>query len=132
MKYIYSNNLGEEFIYENSEDLRAVLEKSYEYWQEGTGDTSIHINDNERLIFFKIEQGVFIMQHPDYLAPKINNDPVIVYEHFIGGQEFIIPSTCLCDEDQAFDILNSYIENEELPSTYTWIDFYDEIEGFEG
>ena len=126
MQYTYSNTLGEEITFQDIQKLKNILERPYDYWLEGTGETAIHINDNERMIFFKIKEGVFIMQHPDYLAPKTNHREVIMYTHYVGGQEMYVPSTCISNETQAFDILCHYIQNGKLPDEFLWIDFFEE------
>lgn len=130
MKYTFSDVNSVEIEKDDLNFLKDILKKPYQYWQEGTGDSSVHINNKERIIFFKTPQGVFIMQHPDYISPviKSNKTPRAV-THYIGGEPMSIPDVCLCDEDKAFEILSKYIEsNGELHLSYRWIDIYELID----
>lgn len=62
--------------------------------KKGAGDSAVQIKEEERLIFFKVEQVVFIMQHPDYLIPlkeQNTQSDIEVLIHYVGGQEFKFP-----------------------------------------
>jgi hypothetical protein len=127
MKYTYSNNLGEEITIENNDILEDILNKPYQDWTEGSGDSAIYCNNEQRLIFFKIKEGIFIMQHPDYLAPKINNNSVEIFKHYVGGQEMLVPSTNLCDKQTALKIIKYYIEENKLSEEFVWVDYFGEL-----
>jgi hypothetical protein len=124
--YLFSDTNGDESQHNDPLFLKQLLAKPLTYWQQGTGDNAIQVKDDERLIFFKTEQGVFIMQHPDYLAPliqknKTNANPII---HYVGGEPMEIPPACMCDEQIAFEILKNYIvSGGMLDISYPWIDF---------
>lgn len=126
--YTYSNNLGEEFTFENLSDLEEILKKPYQNWKEGSGDSSIDIGSDERLIFFKLEQGIFIMYMPDYISPKINADNSIeIFSHYVGGEEMKISNINLCDEPTALNIFKVFIEeNGKLNDDFEWVDYYQE------
>ena len=72
-----------------------------------------------------MKDGVFIMQHPDYLSPKINNSPIEVYKHYVGGQEMMISSSNLCDKETAYSILKTFIETGKLSEEFEWVDYYE-------
>ncbi|WP_298901166.1 hypothetical protein [uncultured Psychroserpens sp.] len=120
MTYTYTNNFGEEAKFSDLNHLQDVLNKPYHSWEEGSGDSAIHIDDQQRLIFFKIKEGIFIMQHPDYLSPTINNDPISMHKHYVGGQEMSISSANLCHKTIAYQILKDFIETGQLCDDYEW------------
>jgi hypothetical protein len=126
MKFLFSDTDGNETIQQETSFLLQLLARPFTDWRSGTGDNAIQVKDDERLIFFKTEQGVFIMQHPDYLAPLIqknnsNANPII---HYLGGEPMEIPPACMCDEQIAFEILKNYIvSGGMLDKSYPWIDF---------
>lgn len=125
INYTLTNNLGEEKECTSIENLRSFLNKPYTYWQEGTGDSAIYTCEKERIIFFKLKEGIFIMQHPDYLAPIISKTVAESVIHYIGGQEISIPKKCLCSKKVAFQILSNYINKGILSNTYEWRDMYE-------
>ena len=122
MKYTLSDIDGNETILKSTVELHEFIEQPFDYWLAGSGDTSIQIKPNEKLVFFKLKQGVFIMQHPDYLAPVIIKDgnarPLL---HYVGGEPFELPDICLCNTQKAFEVINYYIQSGgKLDPTYTW------------
>ena len=125
MKYILTDNSGKEKKLTTIEELHSFLNKPYTYWQEGSGDSAIYICEEERIIFFKLKEGIFIMQHPDYIAPIISKIAAGNIIHYVGGQEIKIPKKCLCNEKIAFQILSNYISKGTLLTTYQWCDIYE-------
>lgn len=99
------------------------LSREYTEWLKGSGDSCIEGNIPE-LIIVKLEDGIFIMAMDDYSSPLINEEFIDVQiEHYIGGEPFKIPKSCLCDKETAIDIITYYIENSgQLPPSYNWID----------
>ncbi|MCX6318452.1 MAG: hypothetical protein NTW29_14265 [Bacteroidetes bacterium] len=131
MQFIFSDTEGHEALHTDTSFLLEVLSRPYTDWQSGTGDNAIQMKDDERLIFFKTEQGVFIMQHPDYLAPLIqkNNSNANPITHYVGGEPMEIPPACMCNEQIAFEILKNYIVSGGLPDkSYTWVEFTELIQ----
>jgi hypothetical protein len=129
MKYTIINNQSLEVECDKFSELENFLSQSYEYWNSGSGDSAIQINNDERLIFFKIKDGVFIMQSPDYLVPIAKNinknqksDTLI---HYVGGEKFKFPKSIVYDFNVALKILKSYIEHQKSNSNIQWIDMYD-------
>lgn len=129
--YTIIDNLGNEEQHENLADLEKFLAQPYEYWKGGTGDSAVQIREEERLIFFKVAQGIFIMQHPDYLIPikeQNKNLDLVVLMHYVGGEEFKFPEIVVYNEETAFKILKCYIENGSLDNSFRWVDLYSIIE----
>ncbi|WP_108867169.1 hypothetical protein [Aquimarina aquimarini] len=130
MKYYLTNCLGEKGEESNLEALKKMIKNtSFNEWKKGSGDCAINFLDtNEQLIFFKLEQGVFIMQDPDYLIPmtadKIKQKAKTL-THYVGGNEMNIPDSSLCNEEDAFKILKRFAQNKELSNKYKWIDLYE-------
>jgi len=125
MAFTYNDIFGNNEIKNDTAFIKQVLAQPYEYWLGGSGDSSIEINNEERLIFLKTNQGIFIMHHPDYIAPITIQKPNQYYEHYIGGQAMKIPSICLCDEDTAYHILKFYVTtNGILTEEFQWEDIY--------
>lgn len=126
MEYTFTDTEGNTSLVLDSSFLQQVLDLPYSHWQGGTGDSAIQVKDEEQLIFFKTAKGIFIMQHPDYLAPLFTNsdEQPIIFSHYIGGEPMDIPEACLCNEATALTILQNYIDNKELPATdFRWVDF---------
>ncbi|WGH74644.1 hypothetical protein P8625_11160 [Tenacibaculum tangerinum] len=127
MKYILTDNYGKEKEENDISVLNDFLNQPFEYWQEGTGDSSISIKKDEMIIFFKVESGVFLMQHPDYLAPLIDNENDGEITHYVGGQEMIIPKKfIISDVETSFKILKRYINEGLFSNKYEWKDIYEE------
>src|SRR5688572_27854151 len=99
MDYIYSDIDGVETKHADLNFIEEILEKPFEHWLSGTGDSAIQVKPTERLIFFKLQDGIFIMQHPEYLAPLIKPGafPASAITHHVGGEPMNIPGACLCD-----------------------------------
>ncbi|MCB9225918.1 MAG: hypothetical protein R2836_01665 [Chitinophagales bacterium] len=131
MKYLLSDNEGVVEEFSKITPLQNILNQSIDYWSRGTGDVGVEISNNERLIFFRITQGFFIMYHPEYLSPKTNSDDLEIYTHYIGGQKFLIPSTCICSKEQTLEILENFIDKGTLKDSYNWVDFYSELGDFQ-
>ena len=130
MKYYLSDYLGIKHEKSNLEDLKKMIKNtSFTEWEKVSGDCSINFNDiNEQLIFFKLEKGVFIMQHPDYLIPMTKDrieQKAETLIHYVGGNEMSIPDNSLFDEDEAFEILSAFAESKKLLEKYKWIDLYE-------
>lgn len=125
MTYTYTDINGKENEYDDIFIIKDILKKPYEYWLGGGGDSAIHVNSEERLIFFKTVEGVFVMQHPDYLAPVINNESSDFIEHYVGGQKMEIPTLCICNEEVAFEIIEHYVLEGKLHPDYSWVDIYE-------
>lgn len=124
--YKLIDNKGNENEYSDLTNLDNFLEQSFEYWKIGTGDSAIQIKDDERIIFFKVEEGFFIMQHPDYLISTTNQEvnANLISTHYIGGEEFKFPKDATYDVATTFKILKYYIENGTLDESFNWIDLY--------
>ena len=123
--YTLIDNLGNEIVYEHISELETFLSQSFAYWEKGTGDSAIEIQKGERIVFFKIEQGFFLMQHPDYLVPLsifAEKDERVMLSHYVGGQEFLFPKTVIYSKEVAITILKNYIEQGELDKAYNWVD----------
>jgi len=125
MKYTIIDNLGEEKKCTSIKELQVFLQQSYTYWLEGSGDSAIKINQQERLIFFKLKEGVFIMQHPDYLAPIIKKNAIGNIVHYVGGQKMNIYKIYICEYEIALEILLNYITKRNLSNKYEWCDIYE-------
>lgn len=130
MHYIFSGNDGIDHEKTDLDFLREVLNYPFTYWMEGAGDSAVYVNARDRLIFFKMPEGVFIMQHPDYIAPVITKDKhPAALTHYVGGEPFEIPDVCLCDSNTAFKIISHYIQSTgELFPGYYWSYISDLIE----
>lgn len=130
MNYTYSDVDGNETIHPDIGFVKEVLQRPYSYWLQNGGDSAIQVSSKERLIFFKLEQGVFIMQHPDYLSPVITlNKKAEAVVHYVGGEPMVVPDICLCDEATSFEIIGHYIlSNGLLTPSYQWTDIYELIE----
>lgn len=128
--YKLIDNKGNENEYSDLTNLDNFLEQSFEYWKIGTGDSAIQIKDDERIIFFKVEEGFFIMQHPDYLISTTNQEvnANLISTHYIGGEEFKFPKDATHDVATTFKILKYYIENGTLDESFNWIDLYSVID----
>lgn len=123
MHFLYTDTDGNETAQEDTGFLLAVLAQPYTCWQSGAGDSAVQVKEDERLIFFKTDRGVFIMQHPDYLAPRIQADENIL-THAIGGEPMLVPMACVCTEEVAFSILQYYISSGGLLlPAYEWVEF---------
>lgn len=120
MTYFLSNNTGEVLQLNQISELQKFIQQPYQYWKKGAGDSAVYLTEEERIIFFKLEQGVFLLLHPDYIAPIIKADKTDTFEHYVGGEAFNVKEKYLCDEDEAFDILSYYINNGILPEVYQW------------
>lgn len=128
MEYVYIGIDSTETKQSSLDFIADIVNKPFEYWQQGSGDCAIQVKQDERLIFFKVEKGFCMMQHPDYLVPLIGqaNSLSETITHYIGGEPMKIPIICLCDEDKALEILQHFIlTNGELPPAYKWVDIYD-------
>ncbi|MBL7746243.1 MAG: hypothetical protein JNM19_02345 [Chitinophagaceae bacterium] len=131
MEYIYADTDSVETKYTDLNFIKGVLQKPYQYWLSGTGDSAIQVKPEERLIFFKLRQGIFIMQHPDYLAPLIKPAArsAKAVTHHVGGEPMDVPDVCLCNEEVAFDIIKSYVESGgKMDAKYRWVDIYEYID----
>ena len=51
MKYTYSDNLGEETSFDSLVSLEEILNKPFQNWQEGSGDSAIQVDNEQHLIF---------------------------------------------------------------------------------
>lgn len=125
MNYTLTNNLGEEKECISLKELQELLKQPFSYWQQGSGDSAIQINSQESLIFFKLKEGVFIMQHPDYLAPIITKASEGNLVHYVGGQPMNIPKKCICNDEIALEIFSNYITKHTLSNKYEWYDIYE-------
>ncbi len=130
MKYYLTDYLGKKDEESNLETLRKMIKHiPFNEWKKGSGDCAINFPDtNEQLIFFKLKQGVFIMQHPDYLIPMTSdkiNQKAKTLTHYIGGNEMSIPDNSLYNEEEAFEVLSAFAQHKELSSKYKWIDLYE-------
>jgi hypothetical protein len=128
MDYVYIDIDSTETKQSSLDFTDDIIKKPFEYLQKGSGDCAIQIKHGERLIFFKVEKGFCMMQHPDYLVPLIEqaNSPSGTITHYIGGEPMTIPIICLCAEAKALEILQYYIlTNGELAPAYKWVDIYD-------
>lgn len=126
MNYIFSDTDGTET---ESADFSLVENlinsNSFEYWTKGSGDTAIQVKDSERLIFFQMKEGYFVIQNPDYLSPLIKkNSNIKTLVHYMGGEPFKLPDSCICTKEQLLDILQAYIQIGELSAHYEWTDIY--------
>lgn len=123
MKYKYIDTSG--YLIENLTEaiINKQLSRNYTDWLKGSGDSCIEGNIPE-LIIVKLQEGIFIMTMDDYTAPKINNEYDTIYlEHYIGGEPFKIPKSCLCDKETAINIIMHYINNYgALYSSFKWVD----------
>ncbi len=128
MIYTYTNYLGETLQFDSVESIKDIIDNTpFTEWEKGSGDASISIADiDEQLIFFKVNSGVFIMQHPDYLAPiiKENYNNINTIKHYVGGEPMSIPDVCVCSDDEAFKIIKNFIIHRLLDKDYTWTDIY--------
>ena len=114
-------NPSDEFI------KNIIFNKEEGYWKQGSGDSCFEVDGyDEWLIFFYDEPyGFFIMRHPDYLVP-INLDVEIkTIEHSVGGEPMKVPTCSYVDRDKAYDIINKFIANKEVPTCVKWVDLYD-------
>ncbi|WP_299248056.1 hypothetical protein [uncultured Aquimarina sp.] len=130
MKYYLTDHLGKRNEESNLENLKKMMKHTpFNEWEKGSGDSAISFSDtNEQLIFFKLEKGVFIMQHPDYLVPMTENrmqQKAETLTHYVGGNEMSIPNNSLFSEEDAFEVLSIFAENKELSNKYKWIDLYE-------
>lgn len=122
MNYTLSDVEGRETVLTSTNELYEFIKQPFDYWLAGSGDSSVHIKPGERLVFFKLKEGVFIMQHPDYLSPVIAKDrtakPLV---HYVGGEAFEVPDICICSVQKAFAIIKYYIQTGgKLNPSYTW------------
>jgi hypothetical protein len=127
MKYTFSGIDGLESTHDNSSFVKNFLDMhSYDYWQKGTGSCDIVVKDSERLIFWQMKEGYFVIQNPDYLCPLITkgNPKINTLIHHIGGEPFKLPDACICTKDQLLDILTTYISSGELSPKFEWIEMY--------
>jgi hypothetical protein len=110
------------------EFVKEILRKEPSYWAKGSGDSSLQFeNHNEMLIFFKDKvDGVFIMQHPDYLAPYNPDVDVETIYHRVGGEPMPIPSCCYVSLNTAEEILSAYLSNRLVIED--WKDIYEIID----
>lgn len=131
MRYIFSGSDGTDHEKTGLDFIKELLDYPPAYWQEGSGDCAVSVNSVDRLIFLKLPEGFFIMQHPDYRAPLIINDKIpAVLTHYVGGEPFEMPDVCLCDTATALKIISHYINtNGELYPGYYWSYISDLIEG---
>lgn len=122
MKYTLSDIDGRETEQSGIHELHEFIKQPFDYWLEGSGDSSVHVKPEERLVFFKLKQGIFIMQHPDYLAPVIIKDrPAKRLVHYVSGEPFEVPDICICDTQKAFEIIRYYIQSGgKMDPAYTW------------
>lgn len=129
MKYLLSNTSATTLEFTTIAQLSEYLDKSHEYWLGGSGASSIEINNDERLIFFKTISGFVILYHPNYEVPLIDTNKKIpeYKEHYIGGDKFEYPDTCLCNKATALRIFELYITTGKLSNEFDWVDIY----GFE-
>ncbi len=125
MKYKLRDNLGRENLLKDISELKGFLSQPFENWMEGSGDSAITVKKDEQMIFFKIEQGVFLMQHPDYLSPLFDRDNDKSVIHYVGGEPMIIPEKFLCSEEITIEILSRYIESGTLHNAYQWLEIYE-------
>ncbi|WP_332238672.1 hypothetical protein [Sporolactobacillus sp. KGMB 08714] len=119
----FVNNPSHEF-------LKNIIDKDPSYWSKGGGDSSLFFERTDsRLIFFKDKTlGVFIMKHPEYMAPynpliKLNT----VY-HQVGGEPMPLPSSCYIDEQRAKNYLIEYADTGDIKDSSTWKDIYELID----
>jgi hypothetical protein len=104
-----------------------IFNKNADYWKKGSGDSGIEIEGlDEQFVFFYDEPyGFFIMRHPDYLAPYDKDAKIEVIEHKVGGEPMKVPSCCYVSRDKAFEIINEFVETEQIPENVNWTDIYD-------
>jgi hypothetical protein len=133
MKYVFADNSGIETTQVNLNIIQEILKQPVDYWKEGAGDCAVQVADDERLIFFKLKEGVFIMQHPDYLVPVTQkNKQALPLHHYVGGELFMVPSTSLCTSKQAYEIIRFYIETGgRLSDRYSWAELTELLPGEE-
>ena len=131
MRHIFSDNFGNDFEKNDVEYLKELLSQPFSKLSFGSGDFAISTNDQHRLVFFKLIEGIFIMYHPDYLAPKVHMQSFKILKHFVGGQEMEIPSSFLLNNHEAFVILSHYIQTGNLHEKYQWTDFTEDIENYQ-
>ena len=76
-------------------------------------------------MFFKVDQGVFLMQRPDYLVPlkrhNTQSDKDVLI-HYLGGEVFKFPKEAVYDEQTALGIIKRYIESQESDQSFNWVD----------
>ena len=109
MKYKYIDTDGNMIENLSKEIIYKELSRDYTDWLKGSGDSCIEGNIPE-LIIVKIQEGIFIMTMNDYSSPIISDGfDNINFEHYIGGEPFKIPKSCLCDEETAVNIIIHYI-----------------------
>lgn len=127
MAYILTDVSGDEHTLSNTSAIEAYLQKPADYWRSGTGECTISLSTQERLIFFKVPEGIFIIQHPDYLVPRYHNSTQksVTLQHYLGGEFFLFSQAALHSEQQAFEILSSFINSGKLEDRFNWTDLYD-------
>lgn len=125
---IYNGPIGDPIENPSKKFLKEIiLETPSDYWLQGSGDSCLELEESdERLIFFYDEPyGVFIMRHPDYLAPYDSSKEIEVVEHLVGGEPMKIPSCCYVPRVEAYKILLQFIEEKKIPDNINWVDIYD-------
>ena len=124
MKFTFIDPEGEDKSFSDVESLKVILNLDYKLWKGGPGDASIIVINNEQLILIKLEEGFFILFHPDYLSPEIDNNSPETIGHHIGGEEVRISKRLICNFDQAYEIIAHYILKKELHDEYNWEDSF--------
>ena len=131
MKYIIDTVDNGQKVADNLDSIKEVLSKPPSYWNGGSGDSAINLlGKKDCLVFFKIDEGIYIENLPSSTAPLIKpNQEAKKVTHYVGGDPMDVPDICLCDEETAFKIISYFIENNgELLPDYDWVNIFDYIE----
>ncbi|KAF0802960.1 hypothetical protein A6D6_03869 [Alcanivorax xiamenensis] len=127
MTYRLIDHNGNDVSLPDLETLRTFLSQPPAYWRSGSGDSAVLLSDSERLLFFKLTGGIFILQHPDYLVPLLAppSGRSVTLSHAVGGEALLFPESALHSEQQAFEILAACLRSGTLAPRYHWTDLYD-------
>ena len=124
----YNGPTENEIIDPSDDFIRDILfKKDEEYWQEGSGDSSIEVDGcNEWLIFFYDRPyGFFIMRFPDYQVPIDKSKPVKEVIHIVGGEPMKVPTCSYLSREDAYRLINGFITNKEIPQSFEWTGLYE-------
>lgn len=66
--YTFVGTDGQEQQCTDLAPLKRYLALPSHHWTQNSGDSAIWVQANERLIFFKLTQGVFLLKHPNYAS----------------------------------------------------------------
>lgn len=130
-KIVYSPPTGDDVDNPSLSDLKSiVLNKEAAYWEDGSGDSGIEVEGaDERLMFFNYQdRGIFIMLVPDYYVPVpggLGQNNIETLVHDIGGNEFRFPSCCLLSKDDAWNIIEHFVDSGETLKEFDWVELYD-------